>query len=312
LGKTFSFILEGILTVVLSIFAFFFIYDFPSTATFLTAEERAFIAYRLRYDGNDDIPTTTTTTTTDPESPYPRHHRRVVQNDKQEWRFVRAAFLDWQIWTNILVYWGYVMPLYGLSLFLPSIIKELGYTSTSAQLLTVPIYTTAALLTVGIAYLADHTRLRSPFILGCFAFQLLGFTLCLAGRSPAVTYAGVFIAGAAIYPTHPTNVAWLSNNLAGTYKRAVGVGLQISLGNLAGAAASNFYRKSDAPRYVLGHSLEIGVICMGICATSVLALSYRRVNYQRKKALEEGARERFTEEELSVLGDKAVTFRYTL
>jgi MFS family permease len=204
------------------------------------------------------------------------------------------------------------MPLYGLSLFLPTIIKELGYTSTTAQLLTVPIYVTAALLTVLIAYLADHTHLRSPFILALFLFQLLGFALCLADLSPGITYAGVFIAGAAIYPTHPTNVAWLSNNLAGTYKRAVGVGLQISLGNLAGAAASNFYRRGDAPRYVLGHSLEIGVIVMGICATGALAGCYRRVNRQRRWRLERGEREAFTEEELSVLGDKAVTFRYTL
>jgi hypothetical protein len=294
-----SFILEGILTVVLSIFAYFFIYDFPSTAKFLTPEERAFIAYRLRYDGNDDTSSSTPS-------------RRIAQHDEQEWRFVRAAFGDWQIWINILVYWGYVMPLYGLSLFLPSIIKELGYTKTSAQLLTVPIYITASLLTVAVAYLADRAHLRSPFILICFVFQLLGFSLCIAGRSPGVTYAGVFIAGAAIYPAHPTNVAWLSNNLAGTYKRAIGVGLQLSLGNLGGAAASNFYRKEDGPRYILGHALELGVIFMGMCAATVLSLSYRRVNAQRRKRLERGERELFTEEELSVLGDKAITFRYTL
>jgi hypothetical protein len=292
-----SFILEGILTVVLSIFAYFFIYDFPSTAKFLTPEERAFISYRLRYDGNDDIS---------------GDGRRVAQHDKQEWRFVRAAFGDWQIWLNILVYWGYVMPLYGLSLFLPSIIKELGYTKTSAQLLTVPIYVTASILTVAVAYLADRKHLRSPFILLCFVFQLLGFTMCIAGRSPGVTYAGVFIAGAAIYPAHPTNVAWLSNNLAGTYKRAIGVGLQLSIGNLGGAAASNFYRKDDSPRYILGHALEIGVICMGAVAATALAASYRRVNAQRARRLARGEASAFSTEELSVLGDKAITFRYTL
>ena len=35
------------------------------------------------------------------------------------------------------VYWGIVCPLYGVSLFLPTIIKDLGYTSSTAQLLTV-------------------------------------------------------------------------------------------------------------------------------------------------------------------------------
>jgi hypothetical protein len=285
------------LTVLLSIFAYFSIYDFPSTAGFLTPDERAFISHRLRYDGNDDVSA---------------DGRRVAQHDKQEWRFVRAAFSDWQIWLNILVYWGYVMPLYGLSLFLPSIIKELGYTNTSAQLLTVPIYVTASVLTVIVAYLADHHQIRSPFILVCFVFQLVGFIMCLVGRSPGVTYAGVFIAGAAIYPAHPTNVAWLSNNLAGTYKRAVGVGLQISVGNLAGAAASNFYRKDDSPRYLLGHTLEIAAICMGLAATTVLSVSYRRANAERARRLARGEATAFSTEELSVLGDKAITFRYTL
>lgn len=35
------------------------------------------------------------------------------------------------------VYWGITCPLYGISLFLPSIIKDLGYKSSTAQLLTV-------------------------------------------------------------------------------------------------------------------------------------------------------------------------------
>lgn len=44
-----------------------------------------------------------------------------------------------------LVYWGITCPLYGISLFLPSIIKDLGYTSSTAQLLTVSIFSTMAL-----------------------------------------------------------------------------------------------------------------------------------------------------------------------
>jgi hypothetical protein len=44
-----------------------------------------------------------------------------------------------------LVYWGITCPLYGISLFLPSIIKDLGYTSSTAQLLTVSTSSTMAL-----------------------------------------------------------------------------------------------------------------------------------------------------------------------
>jgi hypothetical protein len=33
--------------------------------------------------------------------------------------------------------WGIIVPLYGISFFLPSIIRDLGYSSSNAQLLTV-------------------------------------------------------------------------------------------------------------------------------------------------------------------------------
>ena len=41
-------------------------------------------------------------------------------------------------------------PLYAFSLFLPSIISALGYKSTKAQLLSVPPYAVAAILTITI------------------------------------------------------------------------------------------------------------------------------------------------------------------
>lgn len=211
--------------------AYFVIYDSPETATFLTPEERAFVAYRLKYDGQDAATETT--------------GQRIPQNERQDWASVKAAFLDYQIWINILVYWGYVCPLYGVSLFLPTIINDLGYDRASSQLLTVPPYVVASILTIAVAYWADKKQIRSPFIMVCFFFQLIGFILCITGGGRfGQTYAGVFIAACAIYPTHPSNLAWLSNNLAGEYKRGVGIAVQISLGNMAGAMASNFYRKS--------------------------------------------------------------------
>ena len=106
-----------------------------------------------------------------------------------------------------------------------------------------------------VAVIADRKRIRSPFIVGGLVFQLVGFSMCIATSSAAVTYAGIFIAACAIYQCQPSNITWMSNNLAGSYKRAVGMGLQISVGNLAGAMASNFYRAADAPRYKLGHAL---------------------------------------------------------
>lgn len=74
--------------------------------------------------------------------------------------------------------------------------------------------------------------------------------------------------------------------------------------------ASNFYRKKDTPRFILGHALELGFIGVGIIAAFILVFSYRAINHNRDKKMRAGADRLHTEEELAAMGDKAVTFRY--
>jgi hypothetical protein len=76
--------------------------------------------------------------------------------------------------------------------------------------------------------------------------------------------------------------------------------------------ASNFYRSNDAPRYILGHSLELGFICAGTIALVILVLSYIRINKKRDDLIAQGAEGSYTNKELSELGDKSITFRYML
>ncbi|KAF2733828.1 MFS general substrate transporter [Polyplosphaeria fusca] len=301
-GWRWIFILEGLLTVIVAILAFFTLHDFPETASFLTEEERAFVVYRLKFQAsnkNDEV--------------------KIAQDDSFQWKFVKDAFLDWQIWLNVWVYWGkqarlagIVAPLYGISLFLPTIIRGLGYTSSTAQLLTVPIYVTASVLAIGTAYFSDRLGKRSPIILVCLCIMAIGFIMCISTGTPGVVYAGVFIAACALYPAFPGNITWLSNNLAGSTKRATGQAIQIAVGNLAGAMASNFYRSKDADRYILGHALELAFIVAGIIALLLLVLNYRRINAKRERQMGEGAHNGYTPEEMSALGDRALTFRYVL
>ncbi|KAL3963067.1 hypothetical protein ACCO45_000071 [Purpureocillium lilacinum] len=305
-GWRWIFILEGIVTVLVAFCAFFLIYDFPDTAPFLTEEERDFVVRRLRYQGQtpvtvgEDIQGSAAT----PEQ------IQVGEADEFQWKYVRQAFADWQIWVNIFVYWGIVCPLYGISLFLPTIIKNLGYKSSTAQLMTVPIYITAAILAVIVAYCSDRVGKRSPFMITLMCIMAVGFAMCISSSNPKVVYGGVFIAACAIYPAFPGVITWLSNNLSGSYKRSAGMAIQIGVGNLGGAMASNFYRQPDSPRYFLGHGLELGFIALGITAALVLLVSYRAINSKRQRRLAAGEHHSMTPEELSEQGDKAVTFRY--
>ncbi|KAI1415869.1 MFS general substrate transporter [Hypoxylon sp. FL1857] len=297
-GWRWIFILEGLATILIASIAFFVLYDFPETASFLTEKEREFVVFRLKYQGQFHG-----------KEP---GHPQVAQAEDFDWKYVLAAFKDWQIWVNIFVYWGVVCPLYGISLFLPTIIRNLGYSSSTAQLMTVPIYITAAILAVLFAFISDRVGKRSPFVIVFLLTMIVGFSMCISSTNPRVVYGGVFVVACAIYPAFPGVVTWLSNNLAGSYKRSAGMAIQIGVGNLGGAIASNFYRQKDSPRYILGHGLELGFIGAGIVAAFILVAAYATINKKRHRIIQEGGEAQFTAEELSAKGDRAVTFRYMI
>ncbi|KAL4735280.1 major facilitator superfamily domain-containing protein [Aspergillus similis] len=297
-GWRWIFILEGILTVLVGAVAPFAMYDFPETATFLTEEERRYVIHALRTQasGQDTLRA---------------GGDAVEEQAKFRPRYVLDALTDWQIYVGLFMYWGITCPLYGISFFLPSIIRDLGYTSSTAQLLTVPIYITAAAVAVAGAWLSDRYKKRSPFVLFFMSLIAIGFVIVLASTDrgvPGVVYFGVFVAVVGIYPAFPGNVTWISVNLAGDYKRAAGMAVHIGLGNLAGAMASNFYRAQDAPKYTLGHALELGFCVVGILAVLVLRFSYKRIN-KKREAMDLSQWDSY---EMAKMGDRSPMFRYML
>jgi MFS family permease len=125
--------------------------------------------------------------------------------------------------------------------------------------MTVPIYITAAILAVIVAYISDRVGKRSPFIISLYCVLIVGFSMyvfllifasfmpikltcvlpsrCISTSNPKVVYGGVFITACAIYPAFPGVISWLSNNLSGSYKRSAGMAMQIGIGNLGGVSS---------------------------------------------------------------------------
>lgn len=195
---------------------------------------------------------------------------------------------------------------------MPTIIKDMGYKTATAQLMTVPVYCTAAVITICVAYTADHLGTRSPFLITGYFLELLGFALCLTAGPNHRTYAGLFLVACGTYPATPCQMALLANNVSGSYKRAVGIAIGTGIASMGGAIASNIYRKRDAPEFILGHAINTGFVCLGLASACFWAWNYRRINRKRAARLAAGEHLLFTPEELSFQGDKAVTFRYTL
>ena len=68
---------------------------------------------------------------------------------------------------------------------------------------------------------------------------LAGYIILVASRNAALSYFGVYLAACGIYPNIPNTIAWVSNNVEGSYKRSVTLAMVISFGNINGAVSSN-------------------------------------------------------------------------
>ncbi|RDW64422.1 uncharacterized protein DSM5745_09833 [Aspergillus mulundensis] len=112
-GWAWIFIIEGILTFVVAIASFYVMNDYPSTAKFLSAPEKAEVERRLQED-------------------------RSSLADEYNMKYFWDAVKDWKIWVHMFVTVGVYTPLYSFSLFLPTIVSSLGYQNHEAQLMTVP------------------------------------------------------------------------------------------------------------------------------------------------------------------------------
>lgn len=156
-----------------------------------------------------------------------------------------AALKDWKTLAFAVIYMGCDGALYAFSLFLPTIIAELGYASTTANLLSVPPYAAAALLTVLVGWLADRTQQRGLCNIGTCLLGIAGFSMLLGSEKAGVKYAGTFLGAMGIYPCVANTISWAANNVEGVYKRGVVIGCVIGWGNLNGVVSSNIYRAKD-------------------------------------------------------------------
>ncbi|KAJ7603423.1 major facilitator superfamily domain-containing protein [Roridomyces roridus] len=254
------FILEGLATVVAGAASYWIIQDFPDTAKFLTDAERAVVIRRLQADDQFS-----------------------AAGENLQWKYIWKSVLDWKTWVGMVVYVGADMPLYAFSLFLPTIISQVRFQATPANLLTVPVYFFACCITCLVGYLADRYGRRGYLNLIFLTLGGAGYIILVASRNAALSYFAVYLATCGIYPVIPNTIAWVSNNVEGSYKRSVSIAMVIGFGNINGAVSSNVYRAKDKPWYRLGHGLVLMYIGFGLIATTTYHLLLRAENARRDR-----------------------------
>ncbi|KAH8772270.1 putative MFS transporter [Hyaloscypha sp. PMI_1271] len=263
------FIIEGLITVVVGIFAYFMLPNSVSTASFLKKEERVFAATRLRLDMPSRLA----------EDGSERSH------ESFKWSEVARGIFNISTWLSASAYFGILAGLYSFGLFLPTIIVELGYTANEAQLWSVIPYAVASVVTVIVSIISDRLKLRGVIMLFVLIPAIIGYAVIanISVAHPKVKYGMTFLMATGMYASVPCVLVWNSNNSAGHYKRATTTALQLAIANSGGFVATFIYPNAEKPQFHRGHTVVLGLLVGAWFLVALNVLYCHKVNKDKAK-----------------------------
>ncbi|EGG00547.1 uncharacterized protein MELLADRAFT_39679 [Melampsora larici-populina 98AG31] len=280
------FIIEGILTLFVAAFVWYFLSSSMETAPYLTPTEREFA--EASYETERGIP----------------------GHEAFEWSEVKRAFADPQVWLVGLSEASISIPLAALSIFF-----GMGHTGAWAQLFSALPYIPALVTVVAGALLADRWKTRGPIVLVCVPVGIAGYLMLILSKSAETRYAAFFLVVAGLFPVVPCLVCIIPINTSGVTKRATCIGIQGMIQGLSILIAPFLYIKGEPP--AKGHTIALGLICCTWVLTAANVL-YCRFENSRKAS---GRRDYLVQQYLekfragdtrAPIGDRDPNFRYTL
>lgn len=237
--------------------------------------------------------------------------------DVSKWQVFKSVITDWQLYLQGIVYWSNTVPNYAMKFTLPTIIKTMGFSSSTAQLLSIPPYVVGAITACLAGIYSDRLRKRMPFIMSSQFVVIAAFVIILPLRNDIKKYMGpgymaLCLVCAGVYPIGPGVNSWTSNNLAGPAKRAMGVAFVISLCNIGGIIGGFIYIDKESPAFTSGYAGSLGFAVAGVAAAATLEICYSRINKARDRMTQDEIDAKYTPKELAQLGDRSPHYRYML
>lgn len=206
-GWQWLFLIEAIPAIVLGFAAYFVLTEHPNEAHWLDADERRALTGAMADDNAAHAHETTST--------------------------LAGAFTDRRVILFCCIYFGIVTSMYGLTLWLPQIIKALEYSNTTTGLLTAIPYIFAA---AGMFIWGRHSDATGERHWHVALPAFVGGAALIAGTAaanPAIAILLLTIAAIGIFAALPMFWTFPTAILSGT-AAAAGIALINSLGNIGG------------------------------------------------------------------------------
>jgi len=279
-GWKWLFIIEGVMTVVIALIAFWWLPATPQSAWFLNEAERE-VAKR-------------------------RTLRDLSSAGSHEFN-IRECFEEWKTWKMFLwciIAFTYPIAFSTTSNFLPQIVQRLGYSVIKTNLWTVAPNAVGFCVLLCITYSSDYFRERTFHIVLALCISLVGLIILATidvVHNKAVAYFACFMLASGAYIPSCLVHSWHNNNNLNENARAATTGLMVGLGNLGGIVSAATFRQQYAPKYV--PTLAATACANVTCIVFTLWLGGWMKMENRRRDKQQGVKVRAEDVRTSELGD---------
>ncbi|KAF7315002.1 MFS domain-containing protein [Mycena indigotica] len=285
-GWQWIFIIEGAITSFIGLVSYGFMPASPDHARFLNAEEKAYVKAKLEEDGAIN----------DADSHF-------------SWGEVIKGFTSIHVLLVGVNFFFSGVVLYSLAYFVPPLIQSLGYTAARAQLMSVPPFSVAFVLTMISAYISDRYQSRGWITVFCAVLCVAGFGTWLGSTDHHVQYGSLFLSVPGVYLGAPALSTWNANNSAPHTRRAAAIAFGFIMTNAGGILATWLLGSLSAPpRYIKATQilLAFSVLIGAFAIFNIIYLSHQnKLKAEKRKTMSKS-------EEEPGLGDKSAWFVYSL
>ncbi|OOQ84551.1 allantoate permease [Penicillium brasilianum] len=284
-GWRWLFIIEGCITVGVSVLAAIFLPNYPATTSWLDEQERAYAQWRLMNDAGEADDATSTSI---------KEALTLVFADKRIYLFILLQH------TSLLSQ--------NFQYFFPTIVKTLGYGNIETLLITAPVWIVTFLVSLIVTYTSGKTNDRSLHIICLMLVSVAGGIICTATTNTGAKFFAMFLMPMGAVSAYQIIIAWVANSFPRPLvKRSAAIAIANMLGNTASIYGSYMWPSSSGPRYIPGGSATAVIALLVALIALVIRLVHQKMN-RRLEAAESS--------EDVPLGDnlesRAVGFRYIL
>ncbi|KAI0203627.1 MFS general substrate transporter [Astrocystis sublimbata] len=284
------FAIEGIITISLSIIAFFTLTDRPETARWLSQAEKDLAIARIKSE-------------------------RMGQTSVLDKPSKKKLWLGF--WNPIVISTAFLFLLnnitvQGLAFFTPTIVATIfpDKTTVEKQLLTVPPYILGAIFVIATSLASWRYDRRAIFIAISAPLTMVGYALFLGSDDPRVRYAAAFLTAISAFSLGTLSNAQTSAVVVSDSSRSIAIATNAMFGNFGGLIATWSYLPFDAPDFKIGNGLNLGTASLILVISIGQMLWMAWDNKKRETRDIEAELQKFSPEEIESLEWKHPGFRW--